>query len=498
MTSVIPARPPAIRLALASRAFEAGRPVAALARRHVPVTASARVISLVGLTGDNLLVGVSIGRPDRDEPDTYVVCHEPRDPFLALRFASKVGAMLRPIVEDALTVPPGSAIPLQLWVDGPRSAGALVHWSHRLRNPWLPEAVASIEDRRTEAQDTFAIVRGVLEAARIPGADVVVDVAGTLAGHLAFPLADGEETSPLHVLLACLDLDGGEPVIIALERAEAGFGVSVAADPDWDNKILVPALHRFKRRRRELARGSSRVVVEPAIVERAAAESGLDASIREALRFRHRAIAEGVRYLASIPALPMLDARRQRASGDVRAELDRGLRGDRAWADFPKLRPAVIDERRDQDLAVEAGIDAIRGDDRAFAFARATGEAMLARVRSVSPDGRVVELEVDQPFEPRTERGWWWLDDGHDAPITGVISDVSGSRVTWRVTAQMRRLANNPAILLSPTSIRLTSHGRPFGGWAYVGGDPSRGYTAPVAGTVVPFGSPVDFAALGD
>jgi hypothetical protein len=498
VTSTVPAPPPAVRLALASRALDARKPVAALEYRHVPVTASARVLSLIGLSGDNLLVGFAVGRPDADEPETYVVCHEPRDPFLALRFASEVGDVLRPLIVDALDAPAGAPIPLQFWVDGPRSANALTTWSYRLRNPWLPAAVAAVEDRRPEAERTFALVRAILEAARIPGADVLLGVSVVLTDHLAFPLADGEETSPLTVLLACLDLDGAHPVLEAVERAEAGFGVSVSADPDWDNRILVPALHRFKRRRRELARGSSTVVVEPAIVARAARESGLDRSIRDALRFRHRAVAEGVRYLAGMRPLPGLDRRGSRAADDIRSQLDRGIRGDRIWADFPKLRSAVIGERRNQDLLAEAGLDAIRGDRRAFSFARATGEAGVARVLSVSADGRTVGLDFEPPFDPRGDEGWWWLDDTHGEPITGVLDDVTGTRATWRITAQMVRLAGNPRLLTRAPSIRVTSRARPFGGRRYVGGDTSGGYAAPVVGTGVPFANPVDFTALGD
>jgi len=395
--------------------------------------------------------------------------------------------------------------PPQLWVDGARSVATMRAWTFRLRNPWLPSALAAIEDRRVEGQRSFSLLRGILAAADTPGADVVVDVAGVLGAHLVFPLADGEEATPLPVLLACLDLDGTTRVLDAVEDAEAvedfedGSGVSATTDPDWDNTVLLPALHRFKRRRRALAAGRASALVDPEMVTRSATESRVDAAIGAALAARHRAVAAGVGYLAQLPALPGLARRAQRAGWRVFQDLSRGRRGDPAWADFPSLPAGVVQDHRDLALLAEADLDAVGGDRRAFAFAHATGEATLARATSVSFDGRLVTLELAVPLEARTERGWWWLDDPHTQPITGNLSVTGPTSATWTITQQMRRLAADPTILTNAETLRLTCREGAFPGRPYFGGDPARGHATPVMATApTPFARPIDFAALGD
>jgi hypothetical protein len=503
--TAIPVPPRAVRLALASRAFDARRPVAALERRHVPVRPDARILSVVGLSGDNLLLGIGLGRLDAPVPEVVIVCPEPRDPILALRFAAEAGGVLAPLVDTALAAAtptgwgPVCDTPPQLWVDGARTVAAIRAWTFRLRNPWLPSALAAIEDRRVEGQRTFSLLRGILAAADTPGADVVVDVAGALGTHLVFPLADGEEATPLPVLLACLDLDGTTEVLEAVEGAEDGQGVSATADPDWDNSVLLPALHRFKRRRRTLAAGRAAALVDPEIVTRSATESGIDSAIGAALAARHRAVAAGVGYLAQLPALPGLRRRAQRAGWRVFQDLSRGRRGDPAWADFPSLPAGVLLDHRDLALLAEADLDALRGDRRAFAFTQATGEATLARATSVSVDGRLVTLELAVPLDARTEQGWWWLDDTHIQPIAGNLAVTGPTSATWTITQQMRRLAANPTILTNAETLRLTSREGSFPGRPYFGGDPARGHATPVMATApTPFASPINFAALGD
>jgi hypothetical protein len=503
--ATIPVPPRAVRLALASRAFDARRPVAALERRHVAVRPDARILSVVGLSGDNLLLGMGLGRLDAPAPEVVIVCPEPRDPVLALRFAAEADAALGPLVDTALAAATptrwGSvcATPPQLWVDGARTAAALRAWTFRLRNPWLPSALATIEDRRADGQRTFSLLRGILTAADTPGADVLVDVAGMLGAHLVFPLADGEEATPLPVLLACLTLDGTTDVLDAVEDAENRPGVSATADPDWDNTVLLPALHRFKRRRRDLAAGRTAALVDPELVTRSATESGVHAAVRAALIARHRAVADGVGYLAQLRALPGLERRAERAGWRVFQDLSRGRRGDLAWADFPSLPAGVLQDHRDLALLAEADLDALRGDRRAFAFAQSIGEATVARATSVSFDGRLVTLELAAPLEARTEKGWWWLDDSHSQPIAGNLVVTGPASATWAITQQMRRLAADPTILTNAGALRLTCRESAFAGRPYFGGDPARGHAAPVMATVpTPFARPIDFAALGD
>jgi hypothetical protein len=501
MTALVPRAPQSLRLNLASRAIDAGRPVAALTRRHVPIRPDARVVSVVGLTGDNLLLGVGLGRPGAAEPDTVLVCPEPRDPILALRFAAEVDAALRPLVAQAVALStPGAGgpvceLPPQLWVDGPRTAAALLAWSYRLRRPWLPPALAAVEDLRPTAEELFSLLRGLLAAARIPGSDILIDAVGALCAHLAFPLAEGEETAPLPVLLACLRLGAGEAVLDRVEEAEAQPSVSASTDPDWDNGELLGALRSFKRRRTALSRGRPAGAVDRAVVTQAARDSGIEVVVREALVLRHRAVSEALSYLGRIPALAGLDARARRAGWNVHATLSRGLQPGSRWTDFPTLRGGVRQSREAQGLSADAGLEALRGDPRAFAYAEATGEACYARATGVSADGRTVRLRLERPLEPRTETGWHWLDDGHSEPVTGDLELVAPTRALWTITAQMQRLAQNPGLLTGPDRLRLTSRSASFPGRVYLGGDVARGHAAPViARTPVPFSTPIDFS----
>jgi hypothetical protein len=83
----------------------------------------------------------------------------------------------------------------------------------------------------------LALMRGLLAASRVPGADVIVDTAAMLRAHVGLPLADGEEAMPLPVLSACLDLDGSAAILDAVEEAEADDSVSAATTPDSDDRI---------------------------------------------------------------------------------------------------------------------------------------------------------------------------------------------------------------------------------------------------------------------
>ncbi len=257
----------------------------------------------------------------------------------------------------------------------------------------------------------------------------------------------------------------------------------------------MPALTAFKRLRNAAARGNQLRRVDPAVVETASHVSGVTAHVTAQLEIRHAATSQAFQIVRAQPALPRLDVRRQRADYRVNLALQRGARHDRAWRDFPTLLNSARDAEDNQKLNVSALIDAARGDRRVFALAQARGEAVTARVLAVSANGRTVELELDRPLVPRSNSGWWWLDDTHTEPVTGelyVQSGVTPARATLTVTAQMNRLRDSPAILTGQPRIRLVCLERPFSGRPWW---PTRAHIT-AAPPVASWPASIDFAAL--
>jgi hypothetical protein len=476
MKVLLPPVEPVVQLELALQAHEEERPVPMVTFRHVAVQAHAQVLSIIGLTGENVPVGFALGDLDDDVPHTVVIVGDPRDPALAAR----AGAAMADLLEPLVTAEIGEAGPMQLLVDSTNTVDFLHATTFRSRSPWLPGPYGS--DRALVAaaercRDSYALTRAILAAAKVPGADLVVDAVGALTAHLVFPLGGQQEAQQLPVLLACLR-HAGAPVTAApvplvagslLEQVEAAetVTVSAAADPEWDNRHLFPALTSFKRLRNRASRGNQLARVDADLCARSARASGLEGIVTAQLHIRHRAVAEAFRLLRLLPELPDLAERRARADRRVRAHLQRGLSHERAWADFPSLMTAAIDADNDADLSSSALIEAVRGDPRVFALMQARGEAAEAQVVSLSPDGRQVELRMVHPLVPRSSE-WWWLDDTHSEPVTGALEILPnqplGTHATLTVTKQMRRLAATPTLVTAPATIRLTSASRPFGG----------------------------------
>ncbi|WP_033337916.1 hypothetical protein [Catenuloplanes japonicus] len=518
MSVIIPGIPAAMQLALAADAHTTGLPVPLLEYRHIPIDPGAQVLSLIGLTGDNLPVGFAVGGLDDDEPRTVVVVGEPRDPALAVRAGARMADILDPLIAG------GAGIVPQLLLDGPNTLDALNAWALRLRNPWLPGPYGADPDLRVAAErcrHAFALIRSVTTAAKIPDTDVLVTAVEALTGHLMFPLAGAQESQQLAVLLLCL-YRAGAPITVPLsqrdivrfiEQIEAAeeITLSAATDPGWDNKRLFPALYRFKHLRNATAGRDQMRRVDAAVVDQVARASGLHHLVRAALVDRHRAVAEAFRALRELPELPSLPVRRAGAVQHARRTLQRGAAHEMAWRDFPTLAAANADGRRRDDLKATALIDSVRYDRRAFAYAQARGEATVARPVAVSPDGRRVELEFAVPLAPRGGAGWWWLDDRGPAPIAGdleVAADGRAGQLTVR--QQMRRLAADPQILVGQGAIRLTCLTPPFEGrpWSPRSDIPNRPANPGVIipGAVQPDGSegpgrwatPIDFRTLGD
>jgi len=468
VTALVPAPGPTVALAALSRSHERQAPLPWLAYRHTAVLTSAQILSVIGLTGENLPVGFALGNVDDDAPHTIMVVGEPRDPALAALAGARLANVLDPLITNEVN----GSHPLQLWVDGSGTVDFLHAWTFRLRSPWLPGPLALVPHLATaldRAKDAHALLRAILTAAKIPGNDVLVNAVEALNDHFVFPLGGEQEARQLPVLLACF-AHAGAPVTVPglattavglIETIEAAEQVSVsaAADPDWDNKTLAKALASFKRLRRRTAKGNPALLVDPTVIERAAKLSGLTFDVTSALSQRHLAIAQAVRLLRALPALPGLDRRRGNAAYRSHLQLQRGLAHERAWRDFPSVIAAGRDAESDAELTAQAHIDAVRHDRRAFAFAESSGQAAVARVLAVSADGRAVDLELARPVSPRSNLNWWWLDDAHAEAIIGNLEVLGGpsagrhARLT--VTAQMRRLAANPALLTGRDSIRL-------------------------------------------
>jgi hypothetical protein len=419
----------------------------------------------------------------------------------------RAGARLADILDPHVAATVNGGPPLQLLIDSPNTLQFLWSWTFRMRAPWLPGPYQNDPELQAQAErckDAHALARAVLAAGQVPGGDVIADAVTTLTGHFVFPLAGAQEAAQLGVLLACLR-HAGAPVRLAalgpvvgtlLDQIEAAeeLALSAAADPEWDNRTLVPALTAFKRLRNAAARGNQLRRADPAVCEAAARASGVTAHVTAQLNMRHAAISQAFEIMRAHPPLPALDNRRQRADYRVNLQLRRGARHDRTWRDFPRLLNAARDADNDQQLTVQAVTEAARGDRRVFALAQARGEAAVARVLGVSPDGRIVDLELDRPLTPRGDGGWWWLDDTHTEPVTGSLAVHSGAtptRATLTVTAQMRRLAASPAILTAQPQIRLVTLERPFEGrpWWPTPADAAAPQPAP-------WPAPIDFAAL--
>ena len=503
MSAIIPAVDPQLQLAATLQAHNSGQPIVLLERRHVAIQDHAQVLSVIGVTGENVPVGFAIGDLGAAAPHTTVVVGDPRDPALAVRAGARLADILDPLVAAAVNGGP----PLQLLIDSPNTLQFLWSWTFRMRAPWLPGPYQNDPGLQAQAErcmDAHALTRAVLAASQVPGGDVIADAVTTLTGHFVFPLAGAQEAAQIGVLLACLRHAGAPVQLTALgssvgtlldqiEQAEE-LALSAAADPEWDNRTLLPALSAFKRLRNVAARGSQLRRADPAVCGAAARASGLTAHVTAQLEMRHAAISQVFAIMRAHPPLLALDDRRQRAAYRVNLQLRRGTRHDRTWRDFPRLLNAARDADNNQQLTAIALIEAARGDRRVFALAQARGEAANARVLRVSPDGRSVDLELDRPLTPRSDSGWWWLDDTHSAPVTGNLTVHPGTtppRATLSVTAQMRRLAATPTTLTAQQSIRLVTLERPFDGRAWW---PTLADAA--APPPAPWSAPIDFAAL--
>ncbi|MGH9393950.1 MAG: hypothetical protein ACRD1E_07245, partial [Terriglobales bacterium] len=114
-------------------------PVLTYKYRHVPIQPAARILTIIGLTGDNTPVGFAIGGVDDDIPDLMVVTGEPRDPALTVLTAAALADSLEPL----LAAETGGAGPAQILVDGPNTIGFLHAWTFRMRAPWLPGPYAA-------------------------------------------------------------------------------------------------------------------------------------------------------------------------------------------------------------------------------------------------------------------------------------------------------------------------------------------------------------------
>ena len=503
MGAIIPAVDPQLQLAATLQAHNSGQPVVLLERRHVTIRDDAHVLSVVGMTGDNVPLGFAVGDLGAAAPHTIVVVGDPRDPALAVRAGARLADILDPHVAAAVNGGP----PLQLLIDSPNTLQFLWSWTFRMRAPWLPGPYQNDPELGAQAErceDAYALTRAVLAASQVPGDDVIADAVTMLTGHLVFPLAGAQEATQLGVLLACLRHAGapvrltalGPAVGTLLDQIEAAeeLALSAAADPEWDNRTIVPALTAFKRLRNAAARGNQLRRADPAVCEAAAQASGLTSHVTAQLKMRHAAISQAFEIMRAHPPLPALDGRRQRAAYRVNLHLQRGARHDRTWRDFPRMLNAARDADNNQQLIAGALIEAARGDRRVFALVQARGEAAIARVLRVSPDGRSVDLELDRPLTPRSDSGWWWLDDTHSEPVTGNLAVHPGTaptRATLTVTVQMRRLAATPTILTAQPRIRLVTLERPFDGRAWWP-TPADAVAPPPA----PWPAPIDFAAL--
>ena len=222
----------------------------------MPIHPAAQVLSVIGLTGDNMPVGFALGDVGSDVPHTVVCAGEPRDPALAVRAGARLADLLDPLVAAELA---GSG-PMQLLVDGTNTAEFLRAWTFRLRDPWLPGPYGRDAGLAAEAErcrDAHVLVRAVLAAAKVPGADLLVTAVGALTDHFVFPLGGQQEAQQLPVLLACLRAAGAPvnlehlpppagPLIAQIEAAET-VTVSAATDPVWDDEQLVDSLYRVSK-----------------------------------------------------------------------------------------------------------------------------------------------------------------------------------------------------------------------------------------------------------
>jgi hypothetical protein len=502
MTSVLIPTPPAtLQLELLAAAHESGQVTQRLRRRHTPIQANARVLSILGLTGENLIIGFALGRLDADAPDILVVGGDVRDPALAARLGAALADALEPLLAAELST--GS--PMQLLVDSAGTVNQLNAWSHRLRSPWLPGPYQHDRDLIRDAgrcQHLHALLRAVISANRHVGADIIIDAVTSLTDHYTFPLGGSQEQQQLAVLLTCLRYSGadihlpelapaGTDLTVAIEHAET-ISYSATADPDWDNQMLVPALSAYKRLRNRAAAGDQMKRIDTAVVRRAAELSGLDATVRLQLLARHRATAAAFRTLKTVPELNNLGRRRADVEYEVTTTLQRGVDAAAAWADFPSLGPAARAADNDAKRTSAGILEAVRGDQRCWAFTEANMQAATATVTSVSPNGRVWQLQLAHPLTPRSTTGWWWLDDNAATVARGTLDmDADDDTLATLTLSQgMQAIAANPA-LVTTHAIRLTCLPQPFEGrrWWPTPADAS-------VATAAPWSTPLDLASL--
>lgn len=473
MTTLLPTPSELVALEQLRAAHEAGLPQRRLAFRHVPVHGNARVLSVLGLSGDNLPVGLAFGDVDADEPDTYICPGEPRDPALAVRAGAALAQEL-----DRLVATHENGGLVQLLVDSTNTLQFLHSYTWRLRQPWLPGPYAAMPELTAAAErcgDAFALLRALAEASAVPGADVLLAAVPALNEHFVFPLGGEQEAQQLTVQLACLRRAGApvpagllDPMRVSLvadlEDAEAR-SVSAWATPEFDNRQLMAVLAAFKRARAKAAGSNPAARIDRRMVTAAADACGLTGCVTDALRSRHATVAAAFRILRELAPLPSLPARATRARWRVNQQLSRGRAHDQRWRDFPALATADRAARDDANLVADAVIEAVREDAVGWAYATSTGQAARARVLAVGSAGTVVQLQLDAPLLPRSIEDWWWLDDTHPSPAIGrlVVHPATAAgmvRATWEISAQMRRLARDGL----PRRVRLCCLDRPFDG----------------------------------
>lgn len=229
------------------------------------------------------------------------------------------------------------------------------------------------------------------ERARVPGSSLLLACTDLLGRHWASGQSSLEDQH-LGALLAWVDPPAGESGAEAALRAELARDragqllcppAGPATDPDFDNRLLAPAIERYDRARTTLAAAEDGLAADAGLAALTAAEREIRALLAGVLRPTWDAVWRGLDLLRELPEGARTEDRWTRDRWSFTGHRDRVRSGEppqpRRDDAVTAARKLASRETAQAQLEAQEALD----DPLVLAGRRLAGEAFLGEVRGV-------------------------------------------------------------------------------------------------------------------
>ncbi|WP_329025471.1 hypothetical protein [Streptomyces sp. NBC_01423] len=229
------------------------------------------------------------------------------------------------------------------------------------------------------------------ERARVPGSSLLLACTDLLNRHWATGQSNLEDQH-LGALLAWIDPPAGESGAEAALRAELARDASgqllcppagPATDPDFDNRLLAPAIEKYDRARASLAAAEDGLAADARLAELTGAEREIRALLAGVLRPTWDAVWRGLDLLRELPEGARTEDRWTRDRWSFTAHRDRVRSGEppqpRRDDAVTAARKLAARETAQAQLEAQEALD----DPLVLAGRRLAGEAFIGEVSAV-------------------------------------------------------------------------------------------------------------------